>query len=343
MTTLTLPTTGLTPVADQPLLSVKDLHVTFRTRRGELHAVDGVSFDVPRSSTLGIAGESGSGKSVAVRAVIGLHPVLNTTITGSVQFEGQELLGLSQKEWRERRGRDIAMVYQDTMRSLNPTMTIGAQIAEAIRLHKKVNKAAAKQKVIELLDQVRIPSAATRYSSYPHQLSGGMRQRVMIAMALSCDPKLLIADEPTTALDVTTQAQIMNLIADLQRDRGMSVIFITHDLHLASAYTESIAVMYSGRIAERARSVDLLERPRMPYTAALVAAIPGFDMPSHHRLVAIEGRPPDPFSTPDGCRFNPRCSYADDHCRVEAPPLVEGEPGRFYACWHPLSDAGDAR
>jgi oligopeptide/dipeptide ABC transporter ATP-binding protein len=232
------------------------------------------------------------------------------------------------------------MVYQDTMRCLNPTMTVGAQIAEAIRLHKHLNRADAKQKVIELLDQVRIPSAALRYSSYPHQLSGGMRQRVMIAMALSCDPKLLIADEPTTALDVTTQAQIMNLIADLQRERGMSVIFITHDLHLAAAYTENIAVMYSGRIVERAKSKDLLERPMMPYTDALVAAMPGFDMPSHHRLVAIEGRPPDPFSFPDGCRFNPRCHFADDQCRVEAPQLIEGSPGRVYACWHPLDGGG---
>lgn len=324
----------------EPLLTVKDLHVTFRTRRGELHAVDGVNFEVPYSSTLGIAGESGSGKSVAVRAVIGLHPVLNTIITGSVRFDGQELLGLSQKAWRERRGRDIAMVYQDTMRCLNPTMTIGTQIAEAIRLHKHLNKADAKQQVIELLDQVRIPSAASRYSSYPHQLSGGMRQRVMIAMALSCDPKLLIADEPTTALDVTTQAQIMNLIADLQRDRGMSVIFITHDLHLAAAYTENIAVMYSGRIVERAKSRELLEHPIMPYTDALVAAMPGFNMPSHQRLVAIEGRPPDPFSIPDGCRFNPRCRFADDRCRAEAPQLVEGPPGRVYACWHPLDGGG---
>jgi oligopeptide/dipeptide ABC transporter ATP-binding protein len=343
MSTLTLPTNTEPLVAgkDEPLLTVKNLHVTFRTRRGELHAVDGVNFEVPRSSMLGIAGESGSGKSVAVRAVIGLHPPLNTKVTGSVRFEGQELLGLSQKEWRQRRGRDISMVYQDTMRCLNPTMTIGAQISEAIRLHKDVDKAEAKKQVVELLNQVRIPSASTRYSNYPHQLSGGMRQRVMIAMALSCDPKLLIADEPTTALDVTTQAQIMNLIADLQRDRGMSVIFITHDLHLAAAYTESIAVMYSGRIVERARSEELLERPRMPYTRALVAAIPGFDMPSHHRLVAIEGRPPDPFAFPDGCRFNPRCDRADDHCRIEAPALIEGEPGRFYACWHPVAD-GDA-
>jgi oligopeptide/dipeptide ABC transporter ATP-binding protein len=324
----------------EPLLAVENLHVTFRTRRGELHAVDGVNFEVPYSSTLGIAGESGSGKSVAVRAVIGLHPPLNSTITGSVRFDGQELIGLPEKEWRQRRGSDIAMVYQDTMRCLNPTMTVGAQIAEAIRLHKHLNRADAKQKVIELLDQVRIPSAASRYSSYPHQLSGGMRQRVMIAMALSCDPKLLIADEPTTALDVTTQAQIMNLIADLQRDRGMSVIFITHDLHLAAAYTENIAVMYSGRIVERAKSKDLLERPMMPYTDALVAAMPGFDMPSHHRLIAIEGRPPDPFSFPDGCRFNPRCHFADGQCRTEAPQLIEGSPGRVYACWHPLDGGG---
>lgn len=331
------------PAGSDTLLSVEDLHVTFRTRRGELHAVDGVSFSLARSSTLGIAGESGSGKSVAVRAIIGLHPPLNTEVSGRVLFEGRDLVPLTQHEWRALRGNDIAMVYQDTMRCLNPTMTIGNQIAEALRLHLHLNKAEAKLKVIELLDQVRIPSAASRYSSYPHQLSGGMRQRVMIAMALSCGPKLLIADEPTTALDVTTQAQIMNLIADLQRELGMSVIFITHDLHLAAAYTENIAVMYSGRIAEQAKSQELLRSPIMPYTDALVAAMPGINMPSHHRLVAIDGRPPDPFSFPEGCRFHPRCKFADDQCKTETPPLVEREPGRTYACWHPLDGAGRPR
>lgn len=342
MTTVEAARSTVRPNSDL-LLSVEDLHVTFTTRRGQLHAVDGVNFSLARSSTLGIAGESGSGKSVAVRAIIGLHPPLNTEVTGRVNFEGRDLLSLNQKEWRDLRGKDIAMVYQDTMRCLNPTMTIGAQIAEALRLHKHLNKADAKTRVIELLDQVRISSAASRYSNYPHQLSGGMRQRVMIAMALSCDPKLLIADEPTTALDVTTQAQIMNLIADLQRELGMSVIFITHDLHLAAAYTENIAVMYSGRIVEQAKSRDLLDSPIMPYTDALVAAMPGFNMPSHHRLVAIEGRPPDPFSFPEGCRFNPRCKFADDHCRIEAPKLAEDVPGRAYACWHPLDGKGAPR
>jgi oligopeptide/dipeptide ABC transporter ATP-binding protein len=319
-----------------PLLKVKDLHVTFHTRRGEMQAVNGVSFEVATSGMLGIAGESGSGKSATVRAVIGLHPPLNTTVSGSVQFDGNELLSLKEHQWRKIRGRQIAMIYQDTMRSLNPIMTVGSQISEALRLNCHLNREQAKTRAIELLDLVRIPVAARRYSNYPHQLSGGMRQRVMIAMALSCEPKLLIADEPTTALDVTTQAQIMNLIADLQKDLGMSVIFITHDLYLAATYTDNVAVMYAGKLVERASSDDLLKHQAMPYTEALVAAMPGFDMPPHTRLVAVEGRPPDPYALPPGCNFNPRCKYADDQCRSEAPPLTEGEPEHWCACWHPL-------
>ena len=321
----------------EPLLAVENLHVTFRTRRGELHAVDGVNFEVPYSSTLGIAGESGSGKSVAVRAVIGLHPPLNSVITGSVRFDGQELIGLPEREWRERRGRDIAMVYQDTMRCLNPTMTVGAQIAEAIRLHKHLNRADAKQKVIELLDQVRIPSAALRYSSYPHQLSGGMRQRVVIAIALACSPKLLMADEPTTGLDVTIQAQILNLLDELKDRLKMSVILVTHDLGVVATRTSRIIVMYAGRIVETGNTRDVFYHHRMPYTKALLESSPKVSNHSHTRLVTIPGRPPNLLSLPDGCAFAPRCSYATDQCHLVRPELEPStEPGHTFACWNPL-------
>lgn len=320
-----------------PLLQVNDLRVVFHTPRGELHAVDGVTFELERSSTLAIAGESGSGKSVTARSLIGLHSPKKTTVRGEIIFEGVKLSELDEAGWRRWRGREIAMVYQDAMRSLNPIMTVGSQIAEALRAHLGLGKPEAKARAIELLDLVRIPLAKERYASYPHQFSGGMRQRAMIAMALSCQPKLLIADEPTTALDVTTQAQILNLISELQEELGMSVIFITHDLGLAASYTDNVMVMYSGKIVERAPSATLLKQQRMPYTEALVGALPTDDMPSHQRLIAVEGRPPDPFDRPSGCAFHPRCRYADEQCKAAEPSLVEAETDHWCACWHPVN------
>jgi len=319
------------------LLDVVDLRAVFHTPQGELRAVDGVTFSLERSSTLAIAGESGSGKSVTARALMGLLSPKHTTVTGEINFEGTKLSDFGEKEWRRWRGCQIAMVYQDAMRSLNPIMTVGAQISEALRAHLDLTKAQAKARAIELLDLVRIPLASQRYSSYPHQFSGGMRQRAMIAMALSCKPKLLIADEPTTALDVTTQAQILNLVSELQAELGMSVIFITHDLCLAASYTDSVLVMYGGKIVERAPSKALLQSQRMPYTEALVGALPGDELRPHQRLAAIKGQHANPLNRPSGCAFHPRCNYADDHCTAAEPILHEGEPGHWWACWHPVN------
>jgi oligopeptide/dipeptide ABC transporter ATP-binding protein len=286
---------------------------------------------------LGLAGESGSGKSVTSRALMGLLPRGLTSVEGSIQFAGTEMLGLTEQEWRKYRGGQIAMIYQDTMRSLNPIMTIGEQISEAIRLHEKVTRKEARRRSIELLDLVRIPLASERYSNYPHQLSGGMRQRVMIAMALSSAPKLLIADEPTTALDATTQAQILRLLNKLQSELQMAVIFITHDLHLAATFTDEVAVMYAGKIVERARSSSLMSDLSMPYARALIEAIPQPTLRSHSRLPAVPGRPPDPSALPNGCRFHPRCPVAIERCASEQPELLEVEPQHWSACWNPVS------
>ncbi|MBO0691930.1 MAG: ABC transporter ATP-binding protein [Acidimicrobiaceae bacterium] len=320
------------------LLQVENLCVTFTLPEGDLRAVDGVNITVERGKTLGIAGESGSGKSVMARTLLGLLPRDRVRLTGSVRFNGVELTTLSEKELRSYRGGQIAMVFQDPMRSLNPIKTVGAQVAEAISAHEKVSRAAAKSRVVELLSLVRIPNPAERFSSYPHQLSGGMRQRVMIAMALACRPSLLVADEPTTALDVTTQVAIMSLLGDLQEEFGMALIFITHDLNLAASYTDEVAVMYAGRVVERISSENVLTQLRMPYAKALIDSIPELDAEPHSRLAAVQGVRPDPLALPPGCAFHPRCPYASDKCRHDTPVLTEGSPGHSWACWNPLGE-----
>jgi len=317
------------------LLDVEDLRVTFPGRGREVHAVDGVGYRVYAGQTLAIVGESGSGKTVSCRAVMGLLPP-GALITGSARFQGRQLIGLSDDQLREHRGANIAMVFQDPARSLNPTMRVGAQIAEAVRAHQDVSKAQAKAQAVDLLRLVHIPLPERRSVEYPHQLSGGMRQRVMIAIALACRPKLLIADEATTALDVTTQAQIMDLLLELQAELGMALMLISHDLGLAGAYAHEVIVMYAGRIVEQAPTARLFNRVRMPYTQALFEAIPRLERPAHAPLQVIGGRPPDASDLPPGCSFAPRCRRAADDCLAAAPPLDEHEAGHRWACWHPV-------
>jgi oligopeptide/dipeptide ABC transporter ATP-binding protein len=317
-----------------PLLAVNELRVDFRQRRRPVRAVDGLSYTVAQARTVALIGESGSGKTVGARAIIGLLPD-TAHVTGSIRFDGQELVGLPERRMRAVRGNQIAMVFQDPARSLNPTLRIGAQITEAIQMHRKVSKAAAYERAVELMELVRLPEARERLRQYPHQLSGGMRQRVMIAIALAAEPKLLIADEATTALDVTTQAQIMELLRDLQRRLGMALIMISHDLGLAAGYADEVVVMYAGRAVECAPTHRLFAHVRMPYTRALLGAIPRLENPSHAPLAAVPGQPPDLAQQQVGCPFAPRCPDVTDKCRQVAPPLDEQEPNHLWACWHP--------
>ena len=326
------------------LLEVEDLRVAFAVGGREVRAVDGVSYTVEPGRTLAIIGESGSGKTVGCRAIMGLLPV-GTAISGSARLRGSELIGLSDGQLRKHRGSDMAMVFQDPARSLNPTMRVGKQITEAIRTHRKASKADARDQAVELLRLVRIPAADRRFSEYPHQLSGGMRQRVVIAMALACRPKLLIADEATTALDVTTQAQIMELLLELQRDLDMALIFISHDLGLAASYADEVVVMYAGKIVEQAPAKGLFGRGgtvKMRYTRALLDAIPHLERPAHADLPVVTGRPPDPSMLLTGCSFAPRCPSAADDCAAKAPALTEHAPGHRWACWHPCENGGAA-
>ncbi|HLH82160.1 MAG TPA: ABC transporter ATP-binding protein [Trebonia sp.] len=328
----------------EALLEVADLRVAFATAGREVRAVDGVSFSVRPGVTLAIIGESGSGKTVSCRAIMGLLPE-GTIISGSARLRGRELLGLSDSELRRHRGSEMAMVFQDPARSLNPTMRVGVQIAEAIRTHRKVSKREAQAQSIELLRLVRIPAAERRFHEYPHQLSGGMRQRVMIAIALACRPRLLIADEATTALDVTTQAQIMELMLELQQELDMALIMISHDLGLAASYADEVIVMYAGKVVEQAPAGRLFGAGgavRMRYTRALLDAIPHLERPAHTLLPVVSGRPPDPSALPPGCSFAPRCQYAADDCRTKAPVLAEHAPGHSWACWHPCENGGTA-
>jgi oligopeptide/dipeptide ABC transporter ATP-binding protein len=327
------------------LLEVDDLHVTFATPRGSVKAVQGVSLTLEQGKTLGIVGESGSGKTVLSRAVMGLLPRQSATQTGSVKYQGEEILNAPNSKLRRLWGTQIAMVFQDPMTSLNPVLRIGRQITETLKIHLKLDRDEAKETAISLLMQVGIPSPLERYNAYPSQLSGGMRQRVMIAIALACAPRLLLADEPTTGLDVTIQAQILDLLATLQRDRQMGMILVTHDLGVVATRTDEIIVMYAGNVVERAPTRVLFSQMAMPYTEALLRSTPRIANPSHTRLVTIEGRPPDLSTPPPGCPFAPRCAYVQEKCRVEKPPLTPGTvPGHSYACWFPLGHearAGD--
>jgi oligopeptide/dipeptide ABC transporter ATP-binding protein len=320
------------------LLEVSNLRVDFHGGGQLVRAVDGLSYAVARGQTVAVIGESGSGKTVSSRAIMGLLPP-SAHVTGSILFDDVEMVGLPEKAMRAHRGRGVAMVFQDPTRSLNPTMRIGAQIREAIQTHAaKVSRAAAQDRALELLELVRLPAARERLEQYPHQLSGGMRQRVMIAIALAAEPKLLIADEATTALDVTTQAQIMELLRDLQQRLGMALVMISHDLGLAASFADEVVVMYAGRAVERAPTVKLFAHVRMPYTRALLDAIPRLENPSHARLAAVPGQPPDLARLDLGCPFTPRCPNATDHCRDHEPAFEEHEPGHLWACWHPCGD-----
>ncbi len=325
----------------EPLLEIGDLRVDFRQAGRVVRAVDGLGYQADKGRTLALIGESGSGKTVSARAIMGLLPE-SARVAGSIRYEGEELVGLSERRMRALRGSQIAMVFQDPARSLNPTLRVGAQITEAIHVHRKVSKAEAHDRAVALMELVRLPAAGERFRQYPHQLSGGMRQRVMIAIALAGDPRLLIADEATTALDVTTQAQIMELLRDLQQRLGMALIMISHDLGLAASYADEVLVMYAGRAVERAATRTLFGQVRMPYTRALLGAIPRLENPPHSTLTAVPGQPPDLASQPPGCPFAPRCPDVTDKCRELAPPLEEGEPGHLWACWHPCGvDDGD--
>jgi peptide/nickel transport system ATP-binding protein len=319
------------------LLDVRDLVTHFQTPRGVVRAVDGVSFTLDRGDTLGIVGESGSGKTILSRSIMGLLPTRNTTRSGQVIFEGTDIANLSIKQMRRFWGKEMAMIFQDPMSSLNPLMKIGRQITEPLRAHLGMSGSDAMATAERLLNDVRIPEAHRRLSQYPHELSGGMRQRVMIAIALACGPTLLFADEPTTALDVTVQAQILDLIEEQGKDRNMSVILVTHDLGVVAKHTDVIGVMYAGKLVEKAPTRALFANMKMPYTEALLESIPKLEDKSHTRLQVIGGRPPDLLNLPQGCRFSPRCPYVRERCRDEEPPLVEAEsPAHTYACWYPV-------
>ena len=323
---------------DEVLLDVQDLRTYFRTPRGTVKAVDGVSFDLERGKTIGIVGESGSGKTVLSRSIMGLLP-RSTTFhpSGKVLFDGKDLLTTSEKEMRDIWGEEVAMVMQDPMTSLNPVVKIGRQITEGLEHHLGMKGKDAKEAAVALLTSVGIPEPMRRLSQYPHELSGGMRQRVTIAIALACGPRLLMADEPTTALDVTVQAQILDLLQKQQRERFMAMVLVTHDLGVVAGRTDEIIVMYAGRVVEKAKTYDLFHDMKMPYTEALLKSIPRVTNKSHTRLQAISGRPPDLVNLPDGCKFAPRCPYAQDRCREEEPPLLPaGDPGHEFRCWYPV-------
>ena len=318
----------------QPILQVKNLTTRFRTERGMVTAVDQVSFDVAPGETLAIVGESGSGKSVTALSILRLIPDPPGKIeNGEILFDGEDLLKMSGAKMRSIRGDRIAMIFQEPMSSMNPALTVGMQIAEPINLHRNTPWKKALQKSAELLGRVQIPDAASRVDAYPHQFSGGMRQRAMIAMALACEPKLIIADEPTTALDVTVQAQILDLLKDLASTSNTALILITHDLGVVARYADRVAVMYGGRIVETAPARELYARPRHPYTRGLMASVPRIDGDASRPLVPIEGQPPDLAALPVGCAFMPRCKQATEQCRITRPPLRQVGEFHFKACF----------
>jgi oligopeptide/dipeptide ABC transporter ATP-binding protein len=328
-----------------PLLEVRDLRTHFFTRAGVVRAVDGVDLTVEKGKTLGIVGESGCGKSVTALSVMRLLPTPPARIvSGQIRFDGRDLTALSERELEDVRGREIAMVFQDPMTALNPTLTIGTQIREVLRRHLGLDGDTARRRAAELLDEVGIPRARERLDDYPHRFSGGMRQRVLIAIAISCEPRLLIADEPTTALDVTVQAQVLDLLDDLRRAHDMAMILITHNMGVVAESADDVAVMYAGQIVEQAPARELFHRPEHPYTEALLAALPDLDDGDARarRLTAIAGRPPDLIDPPQACRFAARCPYAGcaDSCALEPPVLRELRPGHWARTAHPASERG---
>jgi peptide/nickel transport system ATP-binding protein len=345
------------PAGNAPVLELKDLRVRFTTDDGVVKAVDGVSFTLERGRTLGIVGESGSGKSVTSMAIMGLHTGKNVSITGEIRLSGEDLVGASPERVRQLRGQKMAMIFQDPLSSLHPYYTIGHQIIEAYRVHNKVSRQVARKRAIDLLGRVGIPSPTSRVDDYPHQFSGGMRQRAMIAMALSCDPELLIADEPTTALDVTVQAQILDLMMDLQDEFQAAIVIITHDLGVVAEISDQILVMYAGRPVETGPSVGVFSQAAHPYTWGLLGSMPRLDAGRVGRLVPIPGTPPSLINVPSGCPFHPRCTYTDrvggDRCSAEVPLLTEIAPLHRSAChlpaeaeraiWAGLSDASQSQ
>ena len=324
------------------MLEITDLKTHFHTPRGVVRAVDGVSFTLERGRSLGIVGETGSGKTVLAKTIMGLLPVLRLSSTadvvGSAKFEGQEMEGLRAKQMRNLWGLEMTMIFQNPMTSLHPLRKIGTQIEEPLQIRVDIGKKAARQEALRLLREVQIPEPERRFDQYPHELSGGMRQRVMVAIAMSCGPQILFADEPTTALDVTVQAQILDLISAEQRARNMSVILVTHDMGVVAGHTDEVGVMYGGRIVEKAPTNELFTNMKMPYTKSLMRSIPNIDDASHTRLFTIPGRPPDLARPPKGCGFAPRCAYARPQCSEEAPPLVAADTSsdHVYACWYPV-------
>jgi len=330
-------TPGRREVEGEPLLVVDDLRTQFAVAAGSVRAVDGVSFELYRGRTLGVVGESGSGKTVLSRSIMGLNTSANATTTGSVMYAGDQMIGKSAKAKKVLWGAEMAMVFQDPMTSLNPVVTIGRQLTEHVRYHLDMGKKEANEVAVALLQSVHIPEAEKRLDNYPHQMSGGMRQRVCIAIALACGPRMLFADEPTTALDVTVQHQILNLLAEQQSDRAMAMILVTHDLGVVAGRTDEIMVMYAGKAVEKAPTHDLFAHLRHPYTQGLLWSIPKITQAKHTRLIAIPGRPPNLITPPPGCKFAPRCAYAQDICRQEEPALRSiDSPDHVFACHFPV-------
>jgi oligopeptide transport system ATP-binding protein len=317
-----------------PLLQVKDLRTHFYTEEGLVKAVDGVTYDVQEGETLALVGESGCGKSISALSLLKLIPIPpGRIVSGEVLFEGEDLMKLSESEIRKIRGNRISMVFQEPMTSLNPVLTIGKQMTEALELHLKLDKKASTARAVQLLEMVGVAEAERRITDYPHQFSGGMRQRVMIAMAMACNPRLLIADEPTTALDVTIQAQVLEVLARLSREFGTAVIIITHNLGVVARYADRVNVMYAGRIIETASAAEVYANPRHPYTLGLLKSVPRLDQVTDEKLVPIEGLPPDLGHLPPGCAFYARCTYRIDRCREEYPPLALVGDNHYAACW----------
>ncbi len=316
------------------LLDVKDLRTYFYTQEGVVHAVDGVSYDLQEGETLGLVGESGCGKSVSALSIMRLIPnPPGKIISGEVVFRGQDLLKLPDHQMRRVRGKEISMVFQEPMTSLNPVLSVERQLTESLELHLRMKKAEARKEAIRRLEQVGIPDPDRRIKQFPHQFSGGMRQRVMIAMALSCNPKLIIADEPTTALGVTIQAQILEVMKNLSREVGVSLIIITHNLGVVARYADRVNIMYAGRIIERGTAREIYSNPRHPYTLGLLNSVPRLDQPRKEKLDPIEGQPPDLINLPPGCSFRPRCRYAVERCGAEIPPLFQVSDGHLSACF----------